>query len=591
MTLQVCVLGIDGSGKSTVTTALPHLLAAEFNVRAGSAGDVFRVVDADEDHLAPNFHPDGFPVTGHLSKWFKRWAKRTADSRRFYPLFKLSQMIFQDATAYRLGRRYGADVVVSDGNVILSSTGRAGNYTRPASEGANVGVQSPDASDLKAVFAYLLEGKPLTEESQAKLPPLGKAWMLQRVARRMRIHAGWLPDVVLFLDLSPEIAIERIASRGQKVDLHENADDLAQARRAYLRTLDAFGQYTSPDVAHRIAVDNLTPGETLQVAIDVLRPHITAIQRTAAAAKDPLGTSNEKLMTKAMWKRTLSFNYIFRNLIGNWFRGSWRELTFMSSSLGRLLLREGYSASVMRVIYDQDDKRYGLLNRVFMGHALHRAVYDRLHILTKYIEADLEERLRAGREVTIFTAPSGFAYDLFRPLASIAARHPEGLKHVRVVAADLDPHDYLAKELSERAESLGLRFDFLRGDITEDAMRARFEEAAPFDMVLFVGLSAWLPKPQMIHHIKWVYRNVQKDATFVTDSFTPDAYALSGRYTGWKAHYYTPDLYQALMDYCGFDSLNARVESGRNGINHVMLFSPRVSTDVRQATSEEGAEP
>ena len=76
----------------------------------------------------------------------------------------------------------------------------------------------------------------------------------------------------------------------------------------------------------------------------------------------------------------------------------------------------------------------------------------------------------------------------------------------------------------------------------------------------------------------------------MSDSFTPEAYALTGRYTGWKANYYTPDVYQALMDYCGFDSLNARLESGRDGINHVMLFSPRVSADVPQAVSGEGAE-
>ena len=54
----------------------------------------------------------------------------------------------------------------------------------------------------------------------------------------------------------------------------------------------------------------------------------------------------------------------------------------MFSSLGRLLIREGYSASVMQVIYDRDEKRYGLMNRIFMGYPLHRAVYDRLHILT-----------------------------------------------------------------------------------------------------------------------------------------------------------------------------------------------------------------
>ncbi len=67
MTLHVCVLGIDGSGKSTITAALPNILAAELNLRAGSAGEEFRMVEADEDHLALRFHPDGLPTTGHLS--------------------------------------------------------------------------------------------------------------------------------------------------------------------------------------------------------------------------------------------------------------------------------------------------------------------------------------------------------------------------------------------------------------------------------------------------------------------------------------------------------------------------------------------
>ena len=64
--------------------------------------------------------------------------------------------------------------------------------------------------------------------------------------------------------------------------------------------MDAFGQYRSPDVAHRIAVDNLTPGETLQAVVDVLRPHISAIQHSDMAEKDPLGTSKEELTTRAM---------------------------------------------------------------------------------------------------------------------------------------------------------------------------------------------------------------------------------------------------------------------------------------------------
>ncbi len=74
-------------------------------------------------------------------------------------------------------------------------------------------------------------------------------------------------------------------------------------------------------------------------------------------------------------------------------------------------------------------------------------MYDRLHILTRRIEADLEKRLQGGRDVNIFTAPSGFAYDLFQPLNAIASRMPMAMKHVRLVAADLDPHGYLESEL------------------------------------------------------------------------------------------------------------------------------------------------
>ncbi len=575
MTLHICVLGIDGSGKSTITAALPNILAAELNLRAGSASEVFRIVEADEDHLAPGFHPNGLPTTCHLSKWFKCQAKRVVDNRRLYPFFKLAQMVFQDDAAYRLSRRYGADVVISDGNILLSAAGRAANYTHPASEKANVGVQEPDPTELKAVFEYLLNGESITKRIQAKLPHIRKARMLLRLAKRFGLHAGWLPDVVIFLDLSPALAMTRITSRSQKIDRHENEDDLAQARHKYLKTLDAFRLYRSPEVAHCLAVDNMTPGETLQAVLELLKPHILAHQRQEMAERVPLGTPTAELTRSVVWRKLLNHRYLVRYLMPNWFRGAWREPTFMFSGLGRLLLKEGYSAGVMRAIYDQGEQRCNFLDRIFLEYPLHRAVYDRLHILTGRIEAELEERLQEGRDVSIFTAPSGFAYDLFQPLNAIANRMPKAMRCVRLVAADLDPHSYLENELIARAEHLGIRFQFLRGDITDDGMRAKFAEAAPYDLVLFVGLSGWLPKPEVVGHLKWVYQNIRGDGVLVSDCFAPEFYALSGRYVGYKASYYTPALYRVTMDYCGFDGTGAQVESGRDEINHVMIFSPR----------------
>ncbi len=152
---------------------------------------------------------------------------------------------------------------------------------------------------------------------------------------------------------------------------------------------------------------------------------------------------------------------------------------------------------------------------------------------------------------------------------------PKAMRRVRLVATDLDPHGYLEKELITRAEHLGIRYQFMRGDITDDGMRAKFEEAAPYDMVLFVGLSGWLPKPETVRHLKWIYKNIRGDGVLVSDCFTPEFYALSGRYVGYKASYYTPDVYKAVIDYCGFDGTGAQVESGRDEINHVMLFLPK----------------
>jgi broad-specificity NMP kinase len=572
VTLHVCVLGIDGSGKSTISAALPAVLAAETSLVAGAAGETFRICGPEEDHLAPKFHPDGLPLSARLSARFKRTAKGLVDNRALYPVFKIAQMITQDVAAATLGRRYGARVIVSDGNALLSATGRAANYLRAASERSD--KPSPSADDLVAVFSYILDGRRVPPESRRRLPPLKGARAIYKLVGRLGLRAVWLPDVVVFLDLSPEISITRIASRGKKVDRHENLADLAQARGMYLESVEALRRYRSYEAVRCIPLDGMTPGETIDAVVRSIRPHLLVRRHEREAPEEPLGTSGR---TGGEMRRTaLDRRYLIRYLLPKWFRGAWREPTFLFSSLGRLFLDEGYSAGVMRAIYDRDEKPYGPLDRVFLEYPLHRAVYDRLQILTTKVEVELEARLRTGREVRVFTAPSGFAYDVFRPLEAIAARLPELIDRVEIVAADLDPHGALAGELAERAGKLGIRFRFLRGDMTEDAMRRRFQETAPYDLVLFVGLSAWLPKPGVLDHLRWVRENLRDDGVLITDSFTPEAYALSGRYASYKANYYEPDVYRALVDYCGFDGMGAEVESGRDGINHVLVTSPRM---------------
>jgi energy-coupling factor transporter ATP-binding protein EcfA2 len=577
MTLHVCVLGIDGSGKSTVVAALPSIMAAESGLVAGSAGEAFRVVAPDEDRLTPKFYPDGLPTAARLSMRFKRAAKRLVDHPALYPAFKLTQMLLQDSAARKLARRYDAAVFVSDGNAFLSTTGRAGNYLRTASANSDPATPAPEAEDLRAVFAYIFDDVPVPERSRQKLPTLGKGKLIYKLNNLLRLHGVWLPDVVIFLDLSPEVAFGRIRSRRQKIDRHENLADLAQAREMYLRTLEAFQKYRSPEDAHRVRVDDLTLGETIRTVIEALRLHLARAEVRGQASTEgrnsPLGTT--ELEGGVIRGKASNYRYLVRYLLPKWFSGAWREPTFFFSQLGRLFLKEGYSANVMRVIYDRDERQYSLLDRIFLEYSLHRAVYDRLQILVRKIKPELEARLSEGHQVSIFTAPSGFAYDLFQPLEEIARRDPDAMRRVHLIAADLDPQGILEVNLSDRAQRLNMRFTFIRGDITDQGVRSRLGESAPFDLALFVGLSSWLPKSPTLAHLAWLRENLVDDGRLITDCFTPDAYALSGRYIGYKANYYTPEVYKAMLDYCGFDGLNADQESGRDGINHVLVASPR----------------
>ena len=564
MSLHVCILGIDGSGKSSVVAALPGILAAETGCVVGSAGDTFRIVAPDEDHLASRFYPDGLPVRARLALRLKRTAKALVDHPKLYAVFKLAQMLSQDGAAQALSRKYGTSLFVSDGNAFLSTTGRASNYLRAASSGNQ--ANAPEAKDLEAVFSYILDNKPVSAENSRRLPSLRKGKFIYKLNRLLRLNAVWLPDVVIFLDLSPELALRRIKERGKKIDRHENLADLTQAREMYLKTVEAFQAYRASESARVIRVDELSLGETLRAVGEVLRPHLISAHIATRESDSPLGTTD--LADETIRRKTLNPRYFSRYLVAKWFSGAWREPTFFFSKLGRLFLKEGYSAGVMRVIYDRDEKDYGPLDRVFLEYSLHRAVYDRLQILVKKIEPEVEARLAAGEEIRIFTAPSGFAYDLFRPLEAIGRRDPESMKRVHITAADLDPHGVLCEELSARAKRLGIHFTFYRGDITDPVLLKKLEQTGPFDMALFVGLSSWLPKPQTLRHLAWLSENLKDSGVLITDCFTPEAYALSGRYIGYKANYYTPDVYKAMLNYCGLDTFD--IESGRDQINHVL---------------------
>lgn len=566
MTLHVAVIGIDGSGKSTLSRALPMALSAECGVVAGAAGDEHWVFGPDQDHMAPGFHPRGLPHAARIARLCQRLAKRVTANLRLYPYLKLAHLMFQDDAAISVARRYGCDVMVSDCNLVLSATGRGSNY-RSAATHSGAPRQRSRVEDLVAMFAFLLEGKPMPEDSARRLPSLEAAGFVARLARTFGFDGVWLPDIVIFLDVDPGVALERINTRGAVRDRHENIADMTRARESYLKALGALKAYRPATTVCVLDVSGSEPREVLAGAVAAVRPRIDLHKARAGAGV--LGTSRQSTA-----RRVASAGYLFRYLVPSFFAGAWREPFFPLTRIGRRLLREGYSAGVMTDIYDAAGSRQGRLERIYLDYPLHRAVHERLDILTSNIEQELTWRLEQHERVRIFTAPSGFAYDLFRPLEAIARSRPELMRRVELIASDLDPHGELEQPLRHRAERLGIDLHFVTGDLTAPEMRARLADFGQFDVALFVGLSSWLPRGSSMRHLRWLGGNLRHDGLLVSDCFSAAAYSLGGRQLGYRAHYYSPALYRCLLDYCGFEGAKVEIESGRNRINHVLIAEP-----------------
>jgi hypothetical protein len=287
-----------------------------------------------------------------------------------------------------------------------------------------------------------------------------------------------------------------------------------------------------------------------------------------------LGTAGVELSkTSAVVKKALSYRYLIRYTLPNLGRGSARELIFPLSRLGRLLFTEGYSAEMMKAIYLQDSQPYGLFDRVFLGYPLHRAIYHRLQILNHLIETELRRRLERLVEddiIAIMTAPSGYAFDLFQPLERIAQSNPKEIGAIYMLASDLDPARRIQGELLRAARRAGIGFEFVRGDLASAHVRRQLHCTAPYDIVVFVGLSTWMPRPYLVSHLRLIREGLlAPGGVMFADCFTPGGFALAGKYLGYKANYYQPREFTSILAYCGFAPGDIAWEHSPEGISHV----------------------
>jgi 1-acyl-sn-glycerol-3-phosphate acyltransferase len=213
----LAVLGIDGSGKSTLSQ------------RAAMALSATRRVCRVSDRL--EFYEDGVCRTvralpsEQLRQALGRYAK-TARSLKHYKIPKLAELLLRDHLLRELRRWHRPDIAVTDGSPVINLTAWARLYKE-------------DLFDrrVSAAAMRILTGRDAgcgdTSAGLRELPELA-------ALERLHLARLSLPDAVVLLDVDPAESVRRIHARGEPVQAHETEEKLSRLREAYLMVCEVL---------------------------------------------------------------------------------------------------------------------------------------------------------------------------------------------------------------------------------------------------------------------------------------------------------------------------------------------------------------
>lgn len=209
--LTVAVLGIDGSGKSTLSRRIALGLSG-----SGSSCLISDTLELFEEGSPKVMQP---LMTERAREWIGRQAKQAKSLSR-YKIPKLTELLLRDRLRSLSDRWYRPETIVMDGCPLFNMTAWAVLYRDE---------YFSEEFCRKAIAFMSSRGSDL-----AKGDPLFKQFPEAAYLRRLGFNRLTVPDVVVFLDVPPEEAMRRIESRGEQQQVHETAGKLTMLRSAYL---------------------------------------------------------------------------------------------------------------------------------------------------------------------------------------------------------------------------------------------------------------------------------------------------------------------------------------------------------------------
>jgi 1-acyl-sn-glycerol-3-phosphate acyltransferase len=216
----IAVLGIDGSGKSTMSRRAAQQLSAR-----RSACLVSDQLEFYERGGLKPLQPLGVEtIRGIIGRYAKR-----APSLKSYKIPKLAELMLRDRLYGEVNRWYAPDVIVQDGSPLLNMSAWTALY----------GVDTIDDETL-AIAISVMAGETRSGPDRyavfEKLPEL-------RYFDRLGLAHMKLPRYLILLDLPAKEACCRIATRGDERQPHETEEKLGKLRDAYLRVCRIVDRY------------------------------------------------------------------------------------------------------------------------------------------------------------------------------------------------------------------------------------------------------------------------------------------------------------------------------------------------------------
>jgi len=223
----IAFIGIDGSGKSTLSRYLIKLFKGE-SCLISDGLELFN--NGESCHAQPL-------IANELRQWVGRKSKKAKNLSR-YKIPKLAELLLRDRLLTEVERWYRPDQIFMDGSPLLNMTAWAILFHEECFN-----------EDVCAKALHVLTGHtdlPKNDRIFTQLPELN-------ALQKLNLNHLHLPDAVVFLDVDPKVSIKRIKSRGQMVQAHENQEKLTKLSKAYHVVCDVL-EKTLP--VYRLSEDN-----------------------------------------------------------------------------------------------------------------------------------------------------------------------------------------------------------------------------------------------------------------------------------------------------------------------------------------------